>query len=773
MKTTNKYKQNTLQISAQHSDITKISFIKSYHPIVLRHAISNNKKINVDICLAFLTDKSVIRYMLLSGISDVLSLKNKYSNIISLATPASAMFEVSKLKKALEKSKNILLSDGEELANGTNCKNVTCIESLLKYGRNNLVDVLPSISDITIASAVSNQQSQELLFDCLPNSRVNAIKQICESPSSLLESNLLAFTKIAYELKQFLLKPTLFGTDPFTFELRDYTERVLDSIYQFPKNVRFTAFKKIRVEVLIDALKVLEPYEQYKLLKNCEISKSNYVFEQYTKRPNYREANFKVLNKIVRTLELEAREQHKISLNRDNNNTEDLRNAESFYQINTFDKQVWRQLVNEVSLKQIYCATCKARSHSSMSEFISFINKESIPIAYSELDKKMEVYTHEILDFQDQIIDECKRIESTYRDIELTALEAEIMTFHNKNNSSETIAEEVTEQLTKDLKQSIEVYNHDELMEEIILGLKENDEKTFQKIQSKGNKKKLVYVPSDFNQKLDELAKEFPNFLSVIKFLRGVLAESFLTQQSLDLPVINLDGPAGIGKSLFVKCFTNLFNLSFNSIPVTSMGDKFELMGANRTWNNASIGACAKALLLKGDTYSPCFLIDELCLVRNAGERNIVPTLLGLFESEQSKSLTENFLGISVDFSGLVIFTTTNDIANLLPALRSRIVSFSIKEPSRDQMKTIADNIYTKYRNDRSIGNFIAESIPASCVTFYLNLPPRQAKQALIAAIRNAIQRFDLNSRIPVVLAPKDFELQENFSVPNPLGFIH
>jgi len=773
MKTTNKYKQNQLQITPQHIDITKIAFIKGYHPIVLRHAISNNKKINLDICLAFLADKSVIRYLLLSGISDVLNLKNKYTRNISLATPASALFEVSKFKKALEKSKNILLSEDEELANGTNCKNVTCIESLLKYGRNNLVDVLPSISDRTIASLVSNQKNQDLLFDCLPNSRVNAIKQICESPFSQLEANSVAITKIAYELKQFLLKPTLFGTDPFTFELRDYTERVLDSIDQFPKNVRFTAFKKIRVEVLIDALKVLEPYEQYKLLKNCEISKSNYVFEQYTKRPNYREANFKVLNKIVRTLELEAREQHKISLNRDNNNTEDLRNAESFYQINTFDKQVWRQLVNEVSLKQLYCATCKARSHASMSEFMSFINKESIPIAYSELDKKMEVYTHEILDFQDQIIDECKRIESTYRDIELTALEADIMTFHNKKNSSKTIAEEVTERLTKDLKQSIEVYNHDELMEEIILGLKENDEKIFQKIQSKGNKKKLVYVPCGFNEKLDELAKEFPNFLSVIKFLRGILAESFLTQQPLDLPVINLDGPAGVGKSLFVKCFTTLFNLNFNSIPVTSMGDKFELMGANRTWNNASLGACAKALLLKSDTYSPCLLIDELCLVKSAGERNIVPTLLGLFESEQSKSLTENFLGISVDFSGLIIFTTTNDIGNLLPALRSRIVSFTIKEPSRDQMKTIANNIYTKYRNDRSLGNFIVESIPASCVTFYLNLPPRQAKQALIAAIRNAIQRFDVNSRIPVSLAPKDFEIQENFSSPSPFGFIH
>ena len=115
MKTTNKYKQNQLQITPQHIDITKIAFIKSYHPIVLRHAISNNKKINLDICLAFLEDKSVIRYLLLSGISDVLNLKNKYTRNISLATPASALFEISKFKKALEKSKSILLSEGEEL----------------------------------------------------------------------------------------------------------------------------------------------------------------------------------------------------------------------------------------------------------------------------------------------------------------------------------------------------------------------------------------------------------------------------------------------------------------------------------------------------------------------------------------------------------------------------------------------------------------------------------------------------------------------------------
>ncbi|TWX46356.1 AAA family ATPase [Colwellia hornerae] len=776
MNSTNTSKENKAQFPELHIDITKLSFIKNYHPIVIRHAFSNNRKLNLDTCVAFLNDKSVIQYLLLSGISGALNLKNKYKGIVSLATPASTTLEVSKLKKALKKSKKTLLSQGEELAKSTNCKNATSIESLLKYGRNNLIDVLPSIDDEIIADALDENVNQKLLFDCLPDSRVKKIKHLCKASKKSERTKSSALAKMAYELKQFLLKPTSYGVDPFTFDLLSYQTRIIDSIDLYSERTLKKAFSQIKVDVLINALKVLEPFEQYKLLKNCEITKASYAFEQYKYSSKFSEYHFKSLNKVIRKIRSTSPEMHESE--HQESSIKILRNADTFDEINNFNEKIWRQLLSELSLKQIYCATCKARSHESLSSFMLFLEKQNIQISYEKLDQQLDIYSDEVLEFQDEIIVECKRIKLMYNDIEHKALEAEIMLFHGIVDSKEIVDIEPTEQLdqlnqNKHSNETIEVYCHEDLMTEIILGLKDHDAKVFQQIQEKGNMKKLLYVPHDYKDRLNKLAKNFPNFTQVIEFLMGCLTESFITNLPLDLPVINFDGCPGIGKSQFSIEFASLFGLDFNTMPVTSMGDKFELIGAHKTWNNASIGSFSKILLLKNDSFQPFVLIDELCMVKSIGERNLVPTLLSLFESEQSQSVTENFLGFNVNFSGFIIFTTTNDIDNLVPALRSRIISFSIQKPTIEQMKTIGANIYTKYRVEKKLGKFLTDTIPTHCHQFFINQPPRLAKQLIIAAIRKAIQRVDIKLNQPLSIEPSDFQVLDNLNITNPIGFVH
>ena len=119
-------------------EITSLDFIRNYHPVVIRHALLNFTNIDLDTCLAYVSNKSVIRYLLLCGVNDAYALKDKFKRNLTTATPSSCKLEISKLKKALRKSKNILLSRGQKLAVGLNCRSFSDIRDLAEYGYENL-----------------------------------------------------------------------------------------------------------------------------------------------------------------------------------------------------------------------------------------------------------------------------------------------------------------------------------------------------------------------------------------------------------------------------------------------------------------------------------------------------------------------------------------------------------------------------------------------------------------------------------------------------------
>jgi hypothetical protein len=769
---------NTIQKSqlAENSqldtELTTLSFIKDYNPVVLIHTFSMFKSFDFEKCIAFLTDKSTVQYLLLAGINEISSLKEKFKKTVTLTNPSDAKLEIARLKKYLERSKNDLLSKSEELAKEDYVGNCHSLLSVYKFGFKNVANVLPFVSDKTIANAMfTHQESKTSLLSFLSEGRVKRIKQLQKNYVSSYTDRSEAINCIIKELNHYLLDPQSFGVDPFTFNLKPYQSRVIDFLYSYSTESLTNALEKTPINLIVNSLKILESFEQYGLLKLCSIEKAKYAFEQYYLNPTADEFSFKAFNKLVRLIQKISNE-FKTAPGEEKQSRK--RSAYTFDSLNNFDEKVWRQLVHEVSLKQIYLATCKAREHESMGAFMRFINKESIYIDYQQLDHNYDVAPHEVIDFQNDIIEECRRIQDMYDDVEFSALEAVIMEYHGVSQCSEINGKEEGNAQSSEQKQGfMDVYDHQELMEEVVLGLKESDSKIFQKIQDNGCRKRVVYVPRDYKQRLKILLSKYPNFNDVIKFIEGSFTESFLTNRMMDLPVINLDGEPGVGKSQFIIELSSMFGLSFNSLPVTSMGDKFELIGAHRTWNNASIGAFAKALLLEGDTYQPCFLIDELCLVKNKGERNLVPTLLSIFESEQSKSVTENFLGIEIDFSGILIFTTTNNLENLVPALRSRLVSFSVPKPSPEQMKLIGLNIYSSYLKEKNLDSFLSEKIPFTCYELFIIETPRKAKQVIIAAVRNALQRVDAKSKVSVSLEPSDFKQSANSIAPKTIGFVH
>ena len=157
--------------------------------------------------------------------------------------------------------------------------------------------------------------------------------------------------------------------------------------------------------------------------------------------------------------------------------------------------------------------------------------------------------------------------------------------------------------------------------------------------------------------------------------------------RTLSLPVINLQGPPGIGKTQFIKALAKTLHLEFFSINAAAMSGRFELSGGNPQYMDADLGMIGQIMCYEAKSFQPILLIDELCMARDNQHDSIIQPLYSFFDREQRKCFKENFLNLELDLSGAIVFTTTNDFKQLKPALKSRLVNIDIKTPTPQQMQ--------------------------------------------------------------------------------------
>ena len=199
-----------------------------------------------------------------------------------------------------------------------------------------------------------------------------------------------------------------------------------------------------------------------------------------------------------------------------------------------------------------------------------------------------------------------------------------------------------------------------------------------------------------------------------------------------------------------------------------------DFIGGSHQFKNASVGEVGKALLLKSSNYQFGLLLDELCLAKTEGEHSLVPSLLGILDLEQRKHVKERYLDINMNCSGAFICTTTNNIENLLPAVRSRLMNFDILPPSKTQMHTISNEIYKIFLNEKKLTKFFKENLNEEVRLYLQDKVPREAKAIIISGVKRALVRA--NSRNgQVEVAMQDVAKHDDFSnrTKSPIGFIH
>ena len=255
--------------------------------------------------------------------------------------------------------------------------------------------------------------------------------------------------------------------------------------------------------------------------------------------------------------------------------------------------------------------------------------------------------------------------------------------------------------------------------------------------------KKPLY-PDNFDI-FDELDKELPNFKEVTEFYRGSFALNASREQSnyqAPRPVLLLGNP-GIGKTHYAKKLAKLLGTSYRFFDANSISTGGVLSGHNASWKGADAGLILKELA-KSETISPIFLFDEIDKIKSERQYSPFSTFHQLFEKENAKTFSDEFVDLTFDASQIIYILTANNADNIEDSLLSRMTVFNIENPSIEDMKKIIQSIYTNLMDGSKL---FTKKLADSEVEKLVHKSPREVTQILSNNIFNQASNNSLDKK--------------------------
>jgi ATP-dependent Lon protease len=164
--------------------------------------------------------------------------------------------------------------------------------------------------------------------------------------------------------------------------------------------------------------------------------------------------------------------------------------------------------------------------------------------------------------------------------------------------------------------------------------------------------------------------------------------------------------------------------LPFYQVSLGGLKDSSLLNGTAKYWKGSHPGILAKILAEKGPN---CVVyLDELDKVSMEHAIDIYGYLTHAFDPVTNNRISDNFLGIELDFSGLTFVLSFNDPTVLSTPLLDRISTVYLKDFTRDEKVTIVQSyllkeVLTSFRIPLSavqwepgVPEYIVDSLPGT-----------------------------------------------------------
>jgi len=177
--------------------------------------------------------------------------------------------------------------------------------------------------------------------------------------------------------------------------------------------------------------------------------------------------------------------------------------------------------------------------------------------------------------------------------------------------------------------------------------------------------------------------------------LLRILAQ-YISKSNAKGYVIGIQGSMGVGKTKFIKDgIAKVINYPLAFIPLGGISDSSYLKGHSYTYEGSTYGKIVEQLI-KTRVMNPIFFFDELDKVSNSryGEE-IINTLIHLTDETQNSKFNDKYIEeIDLDISKSIIFFSFNNIDNISPILRDRMIIIKVDKYNReDKIKIVKNNL--------------------------------------------------------------------------------